>query len=121
MKKFTETHEWVECVGDEATVGITDFAIQEIGETVHVELPDIGKTLQAGDVASVIESTKAAIDIITPISGEVVAINTSLKTEIERMNRSPETEGWLFKVRLFDKTELNTLMDEAGYEKMIKG
>ncbi len=120
MKKFTESHEWIECASDIATVGITKFAVQEIGETVHVELPPVGKKLRTGDVAAVLESTKAAIDIVTPISGEVIATNSSLETEIEKMNHSPEEEGWLFKLRPLDTTELDGLMDRSSYEKMMK-
>lgn len=119
MKRFTESHEWVEESSDGATVGITEHAVQEIGEVVHVELPQVGTKLKAADVACVIESTKAAIDIASPVSGEVVAINASLIQHIEKINSSSESNGWLFKIRLQDKKELDALMDQAAYSKMI--
>ena len=98
MKKYTETHEWIEMNGDIATIGVSDYAIQEIGEVVHVELPQVGKELKAGDVACVLESTKAAIDIVSPLSGHIVAINTALQSQIDKINSSPEQEGWLFQL-----------------------
>lgn len=119
MKKYTESHEWVECAGDIACVGITEFAVQEVGETVHAELPKVGTKLCAGDVAVVVESTKAAIDITSPVSGEVVSINSQLSSQIDKLNKFPESEGWLFKLRMHKQSELAGLLDKATYQKML--
>ena len=113
--KFTQTHEWIELDDQIATVGISDFAQKELGDAVYVELPTIGHQLQGGDEAVVIESTKAAVDIYSPISGEVVSVNEVLYTAPETINRSPEAEGWLFKLRIHDLGELESLMDKASY------
>ncbi len=110
MRKYTETHEWVEVQGEIATVGITKQGVAEIGEIVYVELPQIGSLLQKGQEVAVIESTKAAIDIITPLSGEIIAVNSLLSTKIEKLNSGPEKEGWLFQMKLRDEKEVDSLL-----------
>lgn len=100
MKEYTKTHEWFEKADGIATVGITYAALEEIGEIVYVELPKIGKEVKEGDDATVLESTKAAVDISSPVSGQIIAINDSLKTNIVPLNKDPENSGWLFKVKL---------------------
>jgi len=100
MKKYTDSHEWISIENDKATIGISRFAAAEIGEIAFVELPEVGKILQEGDVASVVESSKAAIDIVSPVSGEVVCVNEVLRTTPELVNQHPETTGWLYQVKL---------------------
>lgn len=115
MKKFTETHEWVRVESQVATVGITDHAQKELGEVVYVELPTIGHILHAGDEAVVVESTKAAVDIYSPLSGEITAINTSLLETPHKVNESAESTGWLFKLRLSNPKELDVLLDKSPH------
>lgn len=119
MKKYTETHEWVLVDGETATVGITNHAQEELGDIVYVELPEINSTAKAYEEVAVLESTKAAADIYTPLSGTIIAINENLKAQSELINQSPEESGWIFKIKLHDSNELNELMDENEYNKMI--
>lgn len=120
--KFTESHEWVDL--DEktniGTVGVTQYAQKELGDIVYVELPEIGKSVKAGAEAAVLESTKAAADVYSPISGEIVEANTTLKSAAELVNQSPEKEGWIFKVKLSHPEELNRLLDKEAYLKLCK-
>ncbi len=102
MRTYTKTHEWIDKEGDVATVGLTQAAVDEIGEIVYVELPQVGKSIQEGSEACVIESTKAAIDIVSPISGQVVAVNTALQDNVNLLNTSCEKDGWLFRIRVSD-------------------
>lgn len=113
--KFTESHEWVDVENGIGTVGITDFARQELGEVVHLELPSVGKQVKAGEEIAVLESTKAAADIYCPVSGEIVEINEILSGFSDRVNHSPEKEGWLFKIKLHNFAELETLLDQEQY------
>ena len=117
--KFTKTHEWIKIDELTATIGISHFAQKELGEIVYIELPGIGKKVKAGDQVIVIESTKAAVDIYSPISGEVTAVNETLRESPEKINHSAESEGWLFKLRLDAPHELNLLMEEAAYQSYI--
>lgn len=100
MKSYTKTHEWVEIDNNIATVGISHEAVKEVGDIVYVELPKLGKAIQEGQEAVVVESTKAAVDIASPVAGTIVEINEALKTDIRLLNQSPESEGWLFRVKL---------------------
>jgi glycine cleavage system H protein len=109
MMKFSQTHEWVQAEGAIATVGISDAAQKEIGEIVYVELPVVGRTLQAGEEAVVLESTKAAVDIYSPVSGKITAVNEQLRTNPEKINQAAESEGWLFKLHLHNPEELSLL------------
>jgi len=117
--KYTESHEWVDLEKDIAVVGITEFAQKELGEVVFIELPKIGEKLKAGDEAAILESTKAAVDIYAPISGEIVEVNSSLKQDPSLINRAPQKEGWLFKVRPTHPHEIQDLLDEKAYLDMI--
>lgn len=117
--KFTETHEWIEAEGEVGKVGITQFAQKELGDIVYVELPKVGKQVNAGDEVVVLESTKAAADVYSPVSGTIVEINTALTAAPEKVNLSPENEGWLFKLKYSQKSEIDHLMEKSDYEKKI--
>lgn len=114
--KFSEEHEWVTVEGEVATVGITDFAQKALGDIVFVEAPEVGSTIMQGDEAGVVESVKAASDIITPVSGEVVEINEDLESAPNTVNTDPTGDGWMFKVKLSDAGEIDGLMDDAAYK-----
>lgn len=116
---FTEDHEWVDVAGDIATVGITDYAQEQLGDIVFVELPDEGKTFDKGDDAAVVESVKAASDVYSPVSGEVIEANGALEEDPALVNSDAEEDGWFFKLRLTDASELDSLMDEAAYNKYV--
>lgn len=100
MREYTKSHEWIDTDNGIATVGLTKAAIKEIGEVVYVELPSVGKSVAAGQEACVVESTKAAVDIASPVSGTICAINEALNSNISLLNTSSEAEGWLFQVKL---------------------
>lgn len=121
--KFTDSHEWIKkAESDEiATVGVSNFAQKELGDIVYIELPSIGKQINAGQEIAVLESTKAAADVYSPASGTVVAVNEKLSTMPELVNQSAETEGWIYKIRLSNPSELDLLMDQKGYEAMLNG
>lgn len=119
-KRFTDTHEWVEMDQDIATVGITGFAAREIGEVVYIQYPAVGEKVSAGEDVVVLESTKAAIDISTPVSGQVVAVNSDSEKKQKRINDSPEKEGWLFRVRLSNPEEVTALMTHAEYKALVE-
>lgn len=110
--KFAETHEWITVDGDIGTVGISQEAIDELGEIVYVELPRVGSNVKCQDEVCVIESTKAAVDLYSPVSGEIVSVNELDGVHVNKLNQSPEKEGWLFKIKLKDPAELDTLFDE---------
>jgi glycine cleavage system H protein len=118
--KFTETHEWILVEKDVGTVGVTDYAQKELGEIVYVELPQVGKSLKAGEEAAVLESTKAAADIYAPVSGKIIEVNQSLASASELINQSPESKGWIFKIELSNPGELDQLMDLKQYQTSIK-
>src|SRR5688500_16653619 len=105
--KFTESHEWIEVHSNVGVVGITDYAQKELDDIVYIELPKVGKHVKAGEEAAVLESTKAAADVYSPVSGTIIEVNQSLVTASELVNRSPEKEGWLFKIKLSDPQELD--------------
>ena len=114
--KYSEEHEWVTVKGDIATVGITDFAQKALGDIVFVEAPDVGSEINQGDETGVVESVKAASDIITPVSGEVVEINEDLEAAPNTVNTDPTGDGWMFKVKLSDPEEIEGLMNAAEYK-----
>ena len=118
--RYTEDHEWVRVEGDVATVGITDFAQGQLGDVVFVELPDVGKTVKKGDEIAVVESVKAASEVFAPVSGEVVETNTALEGEPATVNADAAGQGWFFKVKLSDPSELDALLDEAGYKAVVE-
>ena len=117
MMKYTADHEWLRLDGEIATIGITNFAQEKLGDLVFVELPAVGAKLKKGAAAAVVESVKAASDVYAPVSGEVTATNKSVVDQPGLVNESPEEKGWLFKLRLSDPGELKGLMDRAAYEK----
>jgi len=118
---FTEDHEWVDVEGEIATVGITDYAQEQLGDIVFVELPAEGVTFEQGDDAAVVESVKAASDVYSPVSGEVVEVNGGLEDEPALVNSDAEEDGWFFKLRLTDASELEKLMNESAYAKYVEG
>ena len=116
---FTEDHEWIRVEGGVATVGITDYAQEQLGDLVFVELPEVGKTLAKGDTAVVVESVKAASDVYAPVDGEIVDVNTALSSNPALVNSAATGEGWLWKMKLADEGQLSGLLDEAGYKAHI--
>jgi glycine cleavage system H protein len=113
---FTADHEWLRIEGDVASIGITDYAQSQLGDVVFVELPKVGRTLEKKEAAAVVESVKAAADVYAPISGEVLEVNEALSSEPALLNSDAAGKGWLFKMRIADKSELGMLMDEAAYK-----
>ncbi|MEO0417836.1 MAG: glycine cleavage system protein GcvH [Pseudomonadota bacterium] len=118
---FTDEHEWFDVEGETATVGITDYAQEQLGDIVFVELPSVGTILDKGGDAAVVESVKAASDVYAPISGEVTEGNAALEDEPALVNSSPEEDGWFFRMTVSDKAELEGLMDEAAYKEFVEG
>jgi glycine cleavage system H protein len=114
--RFTKDHEWVELNGEVATVGISAYAAEQLGDVVFVEVPEVGRQVKAGDGFAVVESVKAASDVYAPIAGEVVAANAELSDAPETVNASPEAAGWFAKVKVADVAEVEALMDRAAYE-----
>ena len=117
--KYTKEHEWIRVDGNTGTIGITDFAQQQLGDVVYVELPEVGSTITSGQVFGTIESVKAVSELFAPVTGEVSEINTSLKDRPDHVNSKPH-ETWMLKVRLSSPSELGTLMDAAAYEQLIQ-
>ena len=118
--KFSKEHEWVTVAGDIATIGITKHAAELLGDIVFVELPEKGLNVEKDKTAGVVESTKAASDVYTPISGEVVDINQSIVDDPSKINSDPESSAWFFKLKIKDKSEIDTLMSREEYEKFAK-
>jgi glycine cleavage system H protein len=116
---YTQDHEWIRVDGDSATVGITDYAQEQLGDLVFVELPEAGRKLKKGDTAVVVESVKAASDVYAPVDGEITEANQALSSEPQLVNSSPAGDGWLWKMRLADQGQLTGLLDEAGYKALI--
>ena len=117
--KYSEDHEWISVDENIGTVGITNHAQSQLGDIVFVELPEVGRSLVAGGDAGVVESVKAASDLFTPVSGEILEINEALDAEPGLANSDPTGKGWFFKIKLSDANELNSLMDEASYHELI--
>lgn len=117
---FTEDHEWVRVEGDTATIGITSFAQTALGDVVFVELPELGSTIEVGKEVAVVESVKAASEVFTPVSGTIIAANQAIVDDPSLVNREPEGEAWFFKVKLTNRAELESLMDEAAYKAFIE-
>ncbi len=118
--RFTKDHEWVELDGDVATVGVTAYAAEQLGDVVFVELPDVGKTIKPGENMAVVESVKAASDVYAPIAGEVTETNAVLTGNPETVNESPEKRGWFAKVKVADKAQIDALMDRDAYEAFLQ-
>lgn len=117
--QFTPSHEWIVCNGDIATIGITLYAQKELGEIVYVELPSVGASIKKGEEMAVLESTKAAADIYSPVTGIVIEINNELANDCVRINRSPEKEGWICKIQMQDSSEVSSLISKEQYQKLI--
>ena len=117
--RFTKDHEWVRLDGDLAVIGITDYAQSQMGDVVYVELPEIGHRVEQGKEAAVVESVKAASEVYAPISGEVAEVNEALAADPAKVNADPNGEGWFFKLRLDDPSQLDQLMDEAAYQRFV--
>jgi len=114
--RYTKDHEWIRVDGDEATIGVTDFAQNQLGDIVYVELPEVGRKVEKGKEAGVVESVKAASEVYAPASGEVTAVNAALADDPARVNQDAMGEGWFFKIKLADAKDLGDLMDEAAYK-----
>ena len=119
--KYSKDHEWVQVENDLAVVGISDYAQEQLGDVVFVDLPEIGTTLEAGAEAAVVESVKAASEVYSPVSGEVTEVNEDLQGTPGLVNEEAEAGGWFFKVRLSDTSELDGLMDESAYKAFVEG
>ena len=118
--KFSKEHEWLKVEGDIATIGITKHATEMLGDIVFVELPDVGSSVEKDGNAGVVESTKAARDVYAPISGEVVENNQSIVDDPAKINSDPENEAWFFKLKIKDKSEMDSLMNKEEYDKFTK-
>jgi glycine cleavage system H protein len=119
--KFSEDHEWILIEGETGTVGVTDYAQEQLGDVVFVELPEVGKTLAKGDEAAVVESVKAASELYAPVSGEVTEANDALAEDPAQVNSDPLGAGWFFKIKMTEPAELDGLMDEAAYKAYVEG
>ena len=117
--KFTKEHEWVRIDGDEATIGITDFAAGELGDIVYVELPKVGASVTATQSMGTIEAVKTVADLYAPVTGVVTAINGALEQGPDLVNKDPFGDGWFVRVKMSNRKELDTLMDHAAYQTMI--
>jgi glycine cleavage system H protein len=118
--RFTKDHEWVEVDGDTATIGVTAYAAEQLGDVVFVELPEVGKAVKTGDAFAVVESVKAASDVYAPVAGQVVAVNDALTSEPETVNAEPEAAGWFAKLKLAEPSAVDQLMDRAAYEVFLQ-
>ena len=118
--RYTKDHEYIRLEGDTGTVGITDYAQSQLGDVVYVELPTVGKAVQKGGVAAVVESVKAASEVYAPVSGEVVEVNSALEGAPGTVNEDPAGRGWFMKIRLTNQAELEGLMSEQEYQDFVK-
>jgi glycine cleavage system H protein len=117
--KYSEEHEWVRVEGDEAVIGISDYAQEQLSDVVYVELPEVGDTFAKGDIFAVVESVKAASDVYIPASGEILEINETLEDSPEVVNEDPYGEAWFARIALADPTELDELLDPAAYQTFV--
>lgn len=118
--RFTDQHEWVRVDGDIATIGISDYAQEQLGDVVFVELPEVGKELAIGDEAAVVESVKAASEVYTPVSGEIIDVNSEIEATPAGVNEDAMGDGWFIKLRMSDPSEVDKLMDEAAYAEFVE-
>lgn len=119
MLKFTQDHEWVRIEGDAATVGITPYAQEQLGDLVFVELPEVGKRFEKGAASAVVESVKAASEVYAPIGGEVMQANPAIVSDPSLVNSDPMGAGWFYKLKLADRAEIDALLDEAAYKELL--
>lgn len=117
--RYTEYHEWAELDGDVLTIGITEYAQSQLGDIVYVELPEVGRTLDQGEETAVVESVKAAGDVKSPVTGEVIEVNDVLNDEPELVNQDPENEGWFFKIKMIEPEQYSQLQDKDSYTKFV--
>ena len=119
--RYTDQHEWVQLDGGNATIGITKFAAEQLGDVVFVEVPDVGRKVNAGGEAAVVESVKAASEVYAPVGGEVIEGNTALADDPAKVNADPEGDGWFFKLKGVEASEFGKLMTKAQYDEFVKG
>ena len=119
--RYTKEHEWVKVSGDEALVGITDFAQHQLGDIIYVELPPVGKELAVHQSITVVESVKSVSDVYAPISGQVVAVNEALGATADLINKDPHGQGWIVRLKIKDKKEIDGLLTAGDYEKFLEG
>jgi glycine cleavage system H protein len=119
--KYTNEHEWIRVEGDVGTIGITNYAQEQLGDVVFVDVPQVGRKVAKGESIAVVESVKAASDIFAPVSGEIVDANKALADSPGDVNAEPMGKGWFFKIKLASKAELDGLMDEKAYDTFVKG
>jgi glycine cleavage system H protein len=119
-RKYAKSHEWIKIEGNVGLIGITDHAQKALGDITFVEMPAIGKKISAGGTCGVVESVKAASDIYTPVSGEVVAVNKDVDSAPELINQDPYGKGWILKLRIYDAEQLKSLLDAAGYDATVQ-
>jgi len=119
LVRFSKDHEYIRVEGDIGTVGITKHAAEQLGDVVHVEFPDIGRQVKQGEIAAIVESVKAAGDVFAPVSGEVIEVNGDLPASPALVNEDAEGKAWIFKIRMTNKADLDTLMDAAAYRAFI--
>ena len=117
--KYTKDHEWVSVEGDVATIGITDFAQGELGDIVYVEIETVGETMDQEEVFGSVEAVKTVSDLFMPVSGEIIEFNSGLESNPEAVNKDPYGDGWMIKVKLSNPSELESLLDAAGYEALV--
>ncbi|MBC7348350.1 MAG: glycine cleavage system protein GcvH [Candidatus Aminicenantes bacterium] len=118
---YTKDHEWLRVEGEEAVMGITDFAQKQLGDIIYVDLPQPGKVLEAHQPVGSVESVKSVSDVYSPVSGEVVAVNSELAQTPDLINKDPHGQGWIVRLKIKDKSEINNLMKAADYEKYLEG
>ena len=118
--RFTEDHEWVQREGDIVTVGVTDYAQSQLGDIVYVELPDVGRTVDQGEETAVVESVKAAGEVKSPVTGEIIEVNDVLSDEPELVNQDPVNEGWFFKIKMMEPDQFDSLQDGESYDKLVE-
>ena len=119
--RYTKEHEWIKVEGDEAVVGVTDFAQKQLGDIIYVELPEVGKTLEVHQAVGVIESVKSVSDVYSPVAGEVVAVNEELNQTADLVNKDPHGKGWIVRLKVKDKAAVEALMTASDYEKYLEG
>jgi glycine cleavage system H protein len=119
--RYTKDHEWLKVEGDEALIGITDFAQHQLGDIIFVELPEVGKELAAHQSIGVVESVKSVSDIYAPVAGKVAAVNDALAQTADLLNKDPHGQGWIVRLKIKDKKELEGLMKASDYEKFLEG
>jgi glycine cleavage system H protein len=118
--KYTQSHEWITLNGSVATVGVSQFAQKELGDIVYLELPQIGRQVKKGEEIAVLESTKAAADVYSPVSGKIIGVNQNLSESPELVNQDPESTGWLFRIELTHPSEMDHLMTAEAYQQLIR-